>query len=415
MSERPHGLFSLIQPQKNIVRIAETLQAEGWALSAYAPLDISPITRFAARFAAPTTPLGRFLEKGAFTPRARTLAPFEQAAFSVAYRLGRDERGAAFWRGPALDRRVASRLARERPALFLGQMGAARLSFQRARRLGIPTFYYLNAMPWRENVAVRRELREAPTRLERKELRHILWPAWFDLQVRAELGAAGTIFVQSPYVRDELTRAGFDPARFAELPNGVDSHLFRPAHREPGVRPLRVLSVGTVGYRKGLRYAGEGVRRAGPAVESWRVVGGPDFKASGLRPYMESATLVGRHAHEDLAAEYARADVFLLPSFSESMSRAVLEAMAAGMAVVVTEGTGYKGILDQGTSGFFVGDQDADGIASILTRLSEDPELRESAGRSARAIAERYTWDRWRSCLLAGVHRGLDRAERANG
>ena len=91
---------------------------------------------------------------------------------------------------------------------------------------------------------------------------------------------------------------------------------------------------------------------------------------------------------EDVPAELIRSDIVVLPSYREGMPRSLLEAAAIGRPIVTSNVTGCREVVDHDSSGFLVPSQDPDALASALTKLIDDPELRKSMGRAARLKAE---------------------------
>jgi glycosyltransferase involved in cell wall biosynthesis len=89
-------------------------------------------------------------------------------------------------------------------------------------------------------------------------------------------------------------------------------------------------------------------------------------------------------------------DIFVLPSVAgEAFSRSVLEAMASGVPVVVTDCGGSKEAVENDVCGFLVQPRDSDELARRITTLSQDGQLRNRMGRAGRKIAvERFGIDR---------------------
>lgn len=86
---------------------------------------------------------------------------------------------------------------------------------------------------------------------------------------------------------------------------------------------------------------------------------------------------------EKLSA-FESADIFVLPSYSEGFSRAILEAMGAGLPVVVTGVGAVPDIIDDGISGFIVTPGNVAELQSRLERLIGDPALRKAMGVAGR-------------------------------
>lgn len=76
-------------------------------------------------------------------------------------------------------------------------------------------------------------------------------------------------------------------------------------------------------------------------------------------------------------------DVFVLPSLSEGLSLALLEAMASGTPVVATRVGGNPELIDHGRTGFLVQPEDAKDLAANLLNLLNDPAMMQQFGRQA--------------------------------
>jgi phosphatidylinositol alpha-1,6-mannosyltransferase len=118
---------------------------------------------------------------------------------------------------------------------------------------------------------------------------------------------------------------------------------------------------------------------------------------------------VANHVHfleglsrQELAACYARADVFALPSTGEGFGLVFLEAMAFGKPVVGAAAGGATDLIEDGRNGFLVPPRDVAGLAQALERLLSDSPLRETMGqRGAQIVRERHQFDSFRRALEA--------------
>jgi glycosyltransferase involved in cell wall biosynthesis len=185
------------------------------------------------------------------------------------------------------------------------------------------------------------------------------------------------------------------------IPSGIDTDRFDPVGcddlREElslGDRPVIGTAI-TWRPRKGFRmlfHAFDLVRRRYPdaalliaGVENWESGDSDPRSVAEELGITDSVYLLGRRS--DMPRVLNTFDVFTLPSESEGMSNAILEAMAMGVAVAATSVGGNPVVIAEGSSGFLVDYPDHDALAERLLRLLDDPRLRDSAGRSGRERA----------------------------
>lgn len=103
---------------------------------------------------------------------------------------------------------------------------------------------------------------------------------------------------------------------------------------------------------------------------------------------------------------YASADAFVLPSRYEGMPNALLEAMAMGLPVIVTDACpGPMEYVEQGVSGVVVTVEDADALARAMDRLMGDGEFAKRLGREGRS---RVVTNTALPCVMAAWDRALD-------
>ena len=98
---------------------------------------------------------------------------------------------------------------------------------------------------------------------------------------------------------------------------------------------------------------------------------------------------------EDVAAWYAICDAIVLTSASEGTPVTIIEALAAGRAVVATAVGGVPDVVDEGETGFLVPPGDTDALAERLELLARDPGRRAEMGRTGRErVLRRYAVER---------------------
>jgi glycosyltransferase involved in cell wall biosynthesis len=227
------------------------------------------------------------------------------------------------------------------------------------------------------------------------------------LEARSRAGAARATRIVCPSQAAAAQIAdvfAFPRERVDVVFHGVDTERFRPSHERHG-RPY-VLFVSQLHPRKNLGALREAIARlAGPDLV---VVGAPaqdradssDLLAAALAPIVDVAVRAADAPDDEtLAALMAGCAAFCLPSLWEGFGLTVLEAMAAGAAVVVSD----RGALPEvvGDAGIVVAPE-PDRIAEALRSALADP---EPLRRAARERASQLTWDRCARGWLAALER----------
>lgn len=183
------------------------------------------------------------------------------------------------------------------------------------------------------------------------------------------------------------------------VPNGVDLAAFNPAPIDDG-GPLRVLCVARLIERKGQHHLIEAVKRLvddGLDV-TLELIGTGDALAANRQQadrlgVADRVSFVGYVPREDIAARYTAAHVFVLPSYNEGMSVATLEAMAAGLPVIVTRTGGTAELVEEGVNGLTFDWADVGTLTAHLKRLALDRALARSMGAASRQRAALFSWD----------------------
>jgi glycosyltransferase involved in cell wall biosynthesis len=201
----------------------------------------------------------------------------------------------------------------------------------------------------------------------------------------------------------EFTRATEPTVRapMEMIPSGIDTDKFDPStcgdiREELGLGDRLVVGTAiTWRPRKGFRmlfHAFDIVRRSYPdaalliaGVEDWESGDSDPRSVADQLGITDSVYLLGRRS--DMPAVLSTFDVFTLPSESEGMSNAVLEAMAMGKPVVATAVGGNPVVIAEGESGFLVDYPDHDALADRLLHVLGDDQLRARAGLCGRERA----------------------------
>lgn len=232
-------------------------------------------------------------------------------------------------------------------------------------------------------------------------------PVYSSVQVQRQLqefAEADVILCPSEAVMESFARAGTPEAKLIVVPHGTDLRVDDAVGG--GIasrgRPLRILYVGQLHYRKGLRFLAEALQVIASDQMECRLVG-PDFGLSGLDMMRGPKNLlrIGPKKGADLQREYREADVFVLPSLEDGFGLVVLEAMRAMLPVVITSAVGAKGFVTDGVEGWIVPPGDPASLAEKLVWMQAHPVERLAMGLAAeRRAREAGGWAVAAHCLV---------------
>lgn len=188
------------------------------------------------------------------------------------------------------------------------------------------------------------------------------------------------------------------PVAVEVLPNGVDQSRFAPvgAERKAELRATLGWPAGATVYLYAGRFSPE--KRLSWFASAWRSAAGANslFVLVGSGAYGAAGDRVlVLPPREDVASLYAAADVFVLPSTSEGLSNALLEAMASGLAVLASKVGGTAETVVDGDTGLLFDRDDEAALQAAVRRLSSDKAAVARLGAAARAeVLARYSLDR---------------------
>jgi teichuronic acid biosynthesis glycosyltransferase TuaC len=207
--------------------------------------------------------------------------------------------------------------------------------------------------------------------------------------------ADGLVAVSSGLQR-RLAALGVDPQRVRVLRNGVDLALFRPVDRDAARRTLgftrpTLLAVGNLVALKRHRLIVEALTGL-PEADLIIVGEGPERASiealARERRVADRVRLLGHVPQQRLPEIYGAADVLVLVSTSEGWPNVLLESMACGTPVVVSDIDGIADIVAAPEAGRILGETTADRLAAAIRDLLAAPPSRAAT----RCYAERFDW-----------------------
>lgn len=235
----------------------------------------------------------------------------------------------------------------------------------------------------------------------------------------------------SEYLAEDYRKCGFDPRKVHTLMNSVDGKVFFPvetAGEKTAARIKRQLSpdatilvyVGSVIQRKGvdllirafidvssqhsdlyLMIVGPKDRHENPSLDEGFV--------NGLRQSLSTNRLSTQVAflgliqdREELAEIYRASDMFVFPSRNEGLGNVILEAMACGLPVIVSQLPVLEKVVTHGENGFLIPVNDVSGLKDTILTLISEPSLAQKIGQNAHHyIQTRHDFLAWQAELTA--------------
>jgi phosphatidylinositol alpha-mannosyltransferase len=229
---------------------------------------------------------------------------------------------------------------------------------------------------------------------------------------------AATIAVSEPVV--EANARYFD-LEWDIIPNGVNTNFFRPIDRRPaeGVTDdPRLLFLGRIEPRNGLGTLLAAMPRIVAAYPRavltvagdgpWRRYYERRARAEGLSA---SVRFVGQ-VFDDRPTYYSAADLYLCPTTIASFGVTLLEAMACGTPMVVSDNHGFRSVIAGGDEAVVIPKDDPAVWAETTIALLRDPARRAAMGRAGVEKAQRFAWPRIARQELAVYERVLGRTTR---
>ena len=200
--------------------------------------------------------------------------------------------------------------------------------------------------------------------------------------------------------------------------NGIDNDKFPAKPASSGSRTVRLISVCRMVPRKGLEYLIEAMKELKNDSIVLELIGsGQELDRirrlvhdSGLEAYVK---LPGYVASENLYAHYYRADIFVLPSLSESFGQVLLEAMSCGLPIVASAVGGIPETIRDWRNGLLIPPRDPAALAAAVRWLAANRDQRERMGRqNAEDARERFSWPKIAVQYEGLYYKAVDLADR---
>lgn len=313
-------------------------------------------------------------------------------------------RKAVRWCDNTLGKRAA-RIAREKDAAILSYSYYAHSAFSNGGENRRRVLFQLHPHPASVRSILQRERRLHPdcaSSLD-KEWELALPDADYR-QLSEEAGMAQHLIAASSFTRSTLVEAGVPAERIIVIPYGIDAgrYLRGKRVRDAG-EPLRLLFVGTIGQRKGIKYLLQALELLPPHKVELTICGRVVDDLSIFNGKPAGVKVFPSIGVEGLLEAYREADLFVFPSLAEGFAQVLLEALASGLPVISTTRTAAPDLIRHGQEGFIIEPGSVSEIAQYIEQFLRRPEILSPMRAAARRRAEHFTWQRFRQSIAAYV------------
>jgi sulfoquinovosyltransferase len=223
------------------------------------------------------------------------------------------------------------------------------------------------------------------------------WLTW--RLVRLAHGFADLTVVTSPQILEEFQHHRIP--RCDVWQKGIDTTRFHPSFSSTDMRTrmtgghvsdFLIVCIGRLGSEKRVKDLRD-ILDALPDARLCIVGTGP--QEAELQAYFNNTRTVftGQLTGVELSQAFACADVFCMPSDSETLGFVVLESMASGVPVVAANAGGIPNLIDDGKTGYLVPPGDTAAFVDRLRRLQTQPNVRADMALAGRQETERWSWE----------------------
>jgi glycosyltransferase involved in cell wall biosynthesis len=210
-------------------------------------------------------------------------------------------------------------------------------------------------------------------------------------RIELEYALADRIRVSSTWAKESMVRHGVAAEKVFVCAQPIDLTRFvPPVNRAAGVGPLRISFAGILDLRKGFVYLLRAARALGRGRAAIELVGAVGDRASKRILARERIGLDVTVAPGDPVPAHHRAEVFVQPTLEDGFGFAVVEAMACGLPVIITDQCGAAEWVSHRETGWIIPAGDERALTDVLERCLTDRAMLVEMGLRARQAVESH-------------------------
>jgi len=221
-----------------------------------------------------------------------------------------------------------------------------------------------------------------------------------------EFRQADYIFAISELAKKSMVQNGIAEEKILITGCGVSLEDFYPG--EKADKTFRIIQCSGLIPRKGIHYLVQAFTELRlPASELWLIGGGltdPYLIQLLNKSKKHNVIIKGFHPQRELQQLYSQGSVFVLPSLADGFGMVVLQAMACGLPVIVTNKVGASEVVEDRISGFVIESANVDALKEkILYLYDHGSERKEMGNAAATRVARGYSWEDYGNRLAAAL------------
>lgn len=273
------------------------------------------------------------------------------------------------WQDDNFDEWVSKKLTTT--DFFHAMPGQCIKSFQSAKKLGIKTVLNHATGPMRQTRdLLTEEYRRVGINIENETI----YKESLIHQQEEEMALADYHAVASSNVKEQLVEAGIDQETIWVIPYGVDGTVFSPSYdnsySKTGNDTFKIVFAGMLSVRKGIKTLLDSLDSLDQFNIEMHFYGMQSSETEqDIRNYTGKVPLVfhGNVSRKQLAKEFNKAHLLVLPSFEEGFGLVVPQALTCGLPCIVTEAVGSKDLIDHQENGSIIPTGDSLDLANEIS------------------------------------------------
>jgi glycosyltransferase involved in cell wall biosynthesis len=288
----------------------------------------------------------------------------------------------------AIDRWVASQLPKQMPRIVVGYEMCCAETFRVARSLGIKCLLDAAAVHFgfQDNASL--DSRNSQLTWAGRQLR---------TRKATEIVLADQIICVSEFARRTYLDAGVNSDKISVNPVGCDSQLFSQASTMQRSGPVKFIFAGVPAIHKGSDLLFSCFERIIPQANGVELhIAGDSLRAKKIiNQQLKGLELHGKLSHAKLVELLSFMDCLVLPSRLESFGMVVVEALAAGVPVIVSDHVGAAEAVREGINGWIIPADDSEALYQRMLACCENIDKVRTMRATCTESSRDYDWSHY--------------------